>query len=355
MMRSVVIACSALLIGLLQSPRASAEDAIPSATLLEQQVRAIDHNAQEAFEAKDFERARSLWLKAFLLQPSARIALSLGRLDLELKRYRDSAEHLDVALRTLSDTASEDTRTLAKKALAEAKAQIAVVHATTNRAGADIRIDGKSVGKAPLAASLYLEPGTHDISAHLESNSITRPVVVEAGKEYQLSLPLIASSRALVSNRERAVATASPREPTPRKAQDTVPTTEASRNPAPLIVGGAVFVAGLASAVVFRLNSDAQYDKADQLRANRATIGCKDTQATSDECAALRAATESGDRSRNWSTVGFGVAGAALVGTLAYWYWPWRNDKAPQSASAHLRFSPNFSGHASGLLLLGDY
>jgi len=355
MMRSVVIACSALLIGALQSPRASAQEAIPSTTSLDQQVRAIDHNAQEALEAKDFERARRLWLKAFLLQPSAGIALSLGRLDLELKRYRDSAEHLDVALRTLPDTASEDTRTLAKKALAEAKAQIAVVHATTNRRGADIRIDGKSVGTAPLATSLYLEPGTHEISAHLESNSITRPVVVEAGKEYQLSLPLIVPSRTLVSNRERAGA-ASQRGQTPGNAGIAAPTIESSsRSPAPLIVGGAAFVAGLASAIVFRLNSDTQYDKANELRANRATIGCKDAQATSDECAALRAATESGDRSRNWSTVGFAVAGAALVGTLTYWYWPWRSEKAQQSARAHLRFTPNISAHVSGLMLSGDY
>jgi len=354
MLRSVVIACSALLISTLQSPHASAEDATPLAASVDPQVRAIDHNAQEAFEAKDFERARSLWLKAFSLQPSPGVALSLGRLDLELKRYRDSAEHLDFALRTLPDTASEDTRTQAKKALAEAKAQIAVLHATTNRAGADIRIDGKSVGKAPLATSLYLEPGNHDISAYLESNSITRPVVVAAGKEYQLSLPLMMLSRTLVSNRERASAP-SRRDQTASTEVTAVPTIESSRSPAPLVVGGAVFVAGLASAVVFRLNSDNQYDKADQLRANRAAIGCKDAQATSDACAALRAATESGDRSRNWSTAGLVVAGAALVGTLTYWYWPWRSEKSLQSASAHLRFTPNFSEHGSGLVLSGDY
>jgi len=119
--------------------------------------------------------------------------------------------------------------------------------------------------------------------------------------------------------------------------------------------GGAVFVAGLASAIVFRLNSDTQYDKANQLRASRATIGCKDAQTISDECTALRAATESGDRSRNWSTAGFAVAGAALVGTLTYWYWPWRSEKASQSATAHLRIAPNLSEHVSGLMLSGDY
>jgi tetratricopeptide (TPR) repeat protein len=353
MMRPLVIACSALLIGFLQSPRASAQDAVPS-TSLDQQLRAIGLHAQQAYEAKDFERARSLWLRAFALQPSADVALSLGRLDLELKRYRDSAEHLDVALRTLPDTTSEDTRALAKKALAEAKAQIAVVHATTNRAGADIRIDGKSAGRAPLVTSLYLEPGAHEISAHVESNSIKRPVVVEPGKEYQLSLPLLAPSRSLVSNRERAIAT-SQRDPTARSAPVAAPTTESSPSPAPLIIGGAVFVAGLASAVVFRLNSDAQYDKADQLHAKRATLGCENAQATSDECTALRAAAESGDRSRNWSTIGFGVAGAALVGTLTYWYWPWRGEKTPQTARAHLRFTPNLSEHVSGLVLSGEY
>jgi tetratricopeptide (TPR) repeat protein len=337
-----------VLSGLLQAPHASAEERSSPSAAPEQQLQALEQKAQEAQQANDTERARGFWLQAFSLQATASTALSLGKAELELKRYRDSAEHLDYALRMLPDTASEQTRTAAKKALAEAKAQIAVIQATTNRPGAEVRVDGKTVGKAPLQSSIYLDPGTHDISAHWENNSITRPVAVLAGQEYQLTLPLIIS-RATPSNQKHAT-------PVARRAPEPTPvmtSSESFPDPIPLLVGGTTFVAGLASGIVFRLDSDAQYRNAEAMRSKRASTGCLGELSQSEECVALRAAAEAGDRSRNWSTVGFAVAGTALVGTLVYLYWPWRGEKPKRAAL--LQLTPLVSHTAPGLSLYGEY
>jgi hypothetical protein len=348
MMRRKITVGALVLGGLLRASSASADDGPGHPLSLEEQAQDLEHKAQEAQSAKDVERARALRLQAFSLQANANTALELGRTELELKRYRDSAEHLDYALRMLPQNTSEKTRTLAKKALAEAKAQIAVVQATTNRSGAEIRVDGKNIGRAPLPSSIYLEPGSHEISAHFESNSITRPVVVLGGQEYQLTLPLV--SRQATSSHRRLAPAALREQPAPPPVAAPA---ETSRSPVPLLIGGTVFVAGLASGILFRLDSNSKYQTADELRARRTTTGCVGEQSLSDDCTALRAAAESADRSRNWSTVGFAAAGTALVGTLAYWYWPLRSNNPKQAA--RLQLTPLVSGSSSGLLLRAEY
>lgn len=346
MTNRVIVAGALVLSGLLRVSLACADNGPERTLSLEEQVQALE---QEAQLAKDPERARGLRLQAFSLQANAVTALELGRTELELKRYRDSAEHLDYAVRMLPETASEKTRSLAKKALAEAKAQIAVVRATTNRPGAEIHVDGKGIGKAPLATSIYLEPGNHEISAHFENNSITRPVVVVGGQEYRLTLPLV-TRLAGSTHRHPTTVTASDQQTLPQR---TTSATETSRSPVPLLIGGTVFVAGLATGIVFALDSSAKFETADEIRARRATTGCAGDQNRSDECATLRAAAESGDRSRNWSIAGFAASGAALVGSVVYWYWPWHHENPRQAA--RLQLSPIVSDSATGLVLRGAY
>ena len=352
MLRSVIIACGVLLVGAVASPSAFAAGSANAATLPSKDEEAHEFHvrAQAAFESGDFEQARGLFLQAWSIKQSPAIALGLGQTEAELKRYRDCAEHLDVALRALPPTVSESVRSVAKKALAEAKAQVAVVQATTNRPGAEIRVDGKAVGKAPLPGPLYLDPGSHDISARLDSNSITRPVIVSAGQEYSLSLPLISQKRNLGPGRDQANSLGPN-----NAAHDSTLGTASSRSPVPVLVGGALFAAGLATGIVFRLNSDSQFDSAQALRTQLDGTSCNGAAANKDKCSALAAAAESGDRSRNISTVGFAVAGVALAGTLAYWFWPSKGEKATTSALRHIHIGPSLADHASGLVMSGTF
>jgi hypothetical protein len=352
MLRSNIIACGVLLVGAVASSSAFATGVVNAARLSSRSEQAHEFfaRAQAAFASRDFEQARGLFLQAWSIQQSPTIALGLGQTEAELRRYRDCAEHLDIALRALPTTVSESERTLAKKNLAEAKAQVAVVQATTNRPGAEIRVDGRVVGIAPLSGPLYLDPGSHDISAQLDSNSITRPVIVSAGQEYALNLPLISQNRNLGPRRNRSNALDSDSE-----AQNATIGRTSSRNAIPVLVGGALFAAGFTTAIVFRLNSDSQFDKAQSLRNQLTGTNCIGTAAKSDACAALAAAAESGDRSRNLSTVGFAVAGVALAGTLAYWFWPSSGEKATTSALSCIHIGPSLSDHGSGLVMSGTY
>ncbi len=356
MMRNVIVACGVVLVGVFASPSVFAQDSARAMVLpsKDEEAHQFHVQAQAAFEANDFEQARGLFLQAWSIKQSPEIALGLGQTEAELKRYRDCAEHLDIALRALPATASESVRTLAKQAFAEAKAQVAMVQATTNRPGAEIRVDGRAVGKAPLLGPLYLDAGTHDISAHLESNSITRPVTVFAGQEYALNLPLISQNRNLEPKHDPIIPL-SENYSSQAVAVDATPSQTSARSPVPLLVGGSMVAAGLATAIVFRLNADSQFNNAQALQTQLARRGCMGAAAQSDACAALDAAAESGDRSRNISTVGLVVAGAALAGTLAYWFWPSHGEKATSPTTSRIHIGAGLSDHGSGLVMSGDY
>ncbi len=314
-------------------------------------LRALYKEAQAAFEAGDFERARGLFLQAYGIQPRAEVALGLGQAEFELKRYRDCAEHLDVAIHNLGPNVSEAVFAQAKKALAEAKTRVAVLHVATQRAGAEILVDGKAVGTAPLALPVYLEPGAHEIAARLGQNGITRPVSIQAGEESSITLPLAAQGLAdefpWSSGAPRAASRNEPSRPS-------TPEPSPPRSLIPVIIGGAAVLAAATTAIVFRIDSDSQFDDADALRTKLARTGCPSS-TSSDDCAALKTANQNGDRARNWSTAAVVVGTGALLATLAYWYWPTPSSKTSAGASKQVRLSAGITLESSGIFVSGNF
>jgi hypothetical protein len=53
---------------------------------------------------------------------------------------------------------------------------------STNREGAEIRLDGKPVGTSPLEGELFLDPGEHKLVASLSGHeAVERTLQVSAG------------------------------------------------------------------------------------------------------------------------------------------------------------------------------
>jgi uncharacterized membrane protein YebE (DUF533 family) len=120
-------------------------------------------------------------------------------------------------------------------------------------------------------------------------------------------------------------------------------------------MGGAVLLAGITTGIVFRLDSDSQFNNADTLRSRLAKTGCQGAPPDQGDCAALLTAAKNGDRSRNWSTAGFLVATGALLGTAAYWYWPQGDTKASAQDSNRVRLGVAMLPQGTGIMVIGDY
>ncbi|MFT3767830.1 MAG: PEGA domain-containing protein [Minicystis sp.] len=134
------------------------------------QARELWLEGTAAFNRGQLERARLLYLSAFRAQHHWQIAGSLGNVELALGRHRDAAEHIAIYLRESRDLPNADARdrvTLTSQ-LERAKTKIGVVTVAVEPAGAEILVDGASVGKAPLADPVFVEPGKHVIEAKLD-------------------------------------------------------------------------------------------------------------------------------------------------------------------------------------------
>jgi hypothetical protein len=163
----------ALVMGTGWSATARAE---PPAVLFEDgadllaQARELWAEGTAAFNKGQLERARLLYLSAWRAQHHWQIAGSLGHVEMTLGRYRDAAEHLTIYLRESRDVPNVDPRDRALLAgeIARARAKIGAVTVTAEPAGAEVIVDGATVGKAPLADPVFVEPGRHVIEARLE-------------------------------------------------------------------------------------------------------------------------------------------------------------------------------------------
>lgn len=141
--------------------------------------------------AGNYVTARSILLDAFKLSPSYDVAGTLAQVELKLERYRDAAEHLDLALRSFPPSESLKLKQQIEDALATAKQHVETVTLIVHPDGAAVRIDNAPVGTAPLAGDVFLEPGDHALEVRLNTHSSSaRTIHAAAGHKQVVEIVL---------------------------------------------------------------------------------------------------------------------------------------------------------------------
>ncbi|MEY4513737.1 MAG: hypothetical protein RLZZ450_5859 [Pseudomonadota bacterium] len=151
-MQTIVRACSIwLCLSLLTA--ASAQDA----TYLESVTHAI-----EAYDEGDFESALTYFERAHAQSPNAQTLRGLGIVELELKRFRAAAEHLEQALQIKDHPLDASTRDEVQRAFARALRSVAVLELALEPAAGQLRLNGWPVASP---SRHILEPGEHVVEA----------------------------------------------------------------------------------------------------------------------------------------------------------------------------------------------
>lgn len=145
----------------------------------------------KAIEANQLEKAEAELLLAWRTDKHYRIAANLGRVEIELRKYRNAAEHLDYCLHNATEMTAEH-KAAVEALFNEARAHVGTLDIRTAVPGATILVDGKVVGYTPLAG-VFVDPGQRTIAARMVGQTFQeKPIQVSAGKTESVTITQMA-------------------------------------------------------------------------------------------------------------------------------------------------------------------
>jgi hypothetical protein len=332
---------SLVLVGLvatLEPHLAHAQGGASSALSLEEdRRRTLYQQGKEAIKAQHWVDAKTKLSDAWSIRPSYDVALSLSQAEFNLDQFDESARHLAYYFKNVSAKENENNLANAKQAFEAAKAKVSSVEVTAPR-GAEIWLDGKLIGNAPLDSNTFVKPGKRVFEAHLGEVKTEQELQAVAGQEQQVTLKLEEPARpapAAGASPAVAVDAGLPGAPAPVDSEP-----PRKRPMVPAYVGAGVAAIGLGVGIGFAVAAGNDKDDLDTLKQKNGTSGCLDS--SSSDCAAQHDAAEARDRHLTYEVIGFSVAGAAIIGTATYLLWP-----TSTSGTATTRTKLTVSGGAS--------
>jgi hypothetical protein len=161
----ILAVCAALAAPALAStPAAAQQPPVINADVLARQ-RALFDQGNKAYDQGRQAEAEGFYIEAWKLKKSFDVAGNLGNLEADLKKWRFAAELLAYALREFPAGGKPALREDLLKRQAEVLQHVGALRITVSRPGAEVFVDGVSVGTSPLPAEVYVEFGNHLVEA----------------------------------------------------------------------------------------------------------------------------------------------------------------------------------------------
>lgn len=282
-------------------------------------ARDLFEQANALYDANKYPQAEAAYLGAWKIKKSFDVAGNFGNLEADMNKPRNAAEYLSFALREFPAGGKPALRDALLKRLGEVTKLVGVVRIQVSRPGAEVFVDGASLGPSPIQTEVFLDPGTHTAEARLEG-FVPAPItfIAARGKAADLTLTLV---------------------PLPG-ASKTV-----------LIAGGVIAGVGVvAGGALMGISTTRKGTAADVAQAKKVGCPAGGTGATTGACKNLAAAVSTRNALANaglWTLVGGGVVG---VGTLIYGLAG--GSKAPRTGVVVL---PVVTGDGGGLVAGGTF
>ena len=315
------ITCAVVATGAFFGVSAHAEETVVDGAILKQ--RELFEQGNKLYDQKKFPEAETAYLAAWKVKKGYDLAANLGDIELLNGKPRRAAEHLAYALREFPAGGKPALRQQLTKRLAEARRLVGVVHVQVSKAGAEVFVDGLSVGHAPIAEEVFVEPAGCMIEAKLEGYIDAREEV-RPGKGNPVDVKLTLA-------------------PKPEK-----------RSVVPAAVLGGAAVVGLASGIGLLAASGGKRSSAEDLF--NTIVGdkksCVAGAANFDpRCTQLSETSSSSDTLHN---IGVGLligGGAAALATGAYLLWP----ASKMTTGSTMRVIPVVADTGGAILATGTF
>lgn len=283
----------------------------PDTDAMNDKARDLFREGTKLYRAQKWAQAEAAFEAAWALtdKKSKGLVNNLGQTEMHLGKWREAAEHLNVA-RRLAGKGDKQLPDI-EHDLGEAKKKVGTLNVTSNVEGARVLVGEQVIGKAPLLDPVFVEPGKVTLSALVEGYEGVRvEVEVAAGQEVPVALEL--KKPAAVPS---ATPTASGGPVTPPPPRSIVPA---------LVIGGVALV-GLGVGGGLLGASRDQYETT-----RRITTEIHDAKGTCEAGAAVvdarcedaRKAATTSNMLRDGGIASLAVGGAAAVVALGYVLWP---------------------------------
>ncbi|WP_437864089.1 PEGA domain-containing protein [Sorangium sp. So ce363] len=308
--------------------------------------------------SRKYVEAEAELQSAWELNPTFDVAYNLGNTKYQLKKYREAAEHLSFALRNwpLVKTVAK-LKPTAEQRLAESRAQVGALRVTVSAAGAEVLVDGKAVGRAPLEGEVFVEPGEHRVEARLEGYApVSQTVKSAKGETTDAGLAMVpVKSEAQVAGAKTeggaagagvvglvAGQPAVPVEPPPKK------------NWVPVIALGAASVVGLGVGIGMTVARNSAHDDARSKGEVilRAGGECATPSATFVKpCEELQSIGSRGATLGDAARVAYIASGALAIAAVTYVLWP----RPKATTMERVRALPRVQTGSVGVDVLGAW
>jgi tetratricopeptide (TPR) repeat protein len=154
----------------------SAQDAQPS------DYRSVVRAAVRESAARNYEEARSLFMRAHQIYPNARTHRGLGMVEFELRHYPACIAQLEAALRSDVHPLDPELRASTGQLLARARDFVGSLTVVSKPPASELRIDGAPVTSAP-GEPMLLNVGEHLVELYAPQYLPERRKVDLAGRE----------------------------------------------------------------------------------------------------------------------------------------------------------------------------
>ena len=182
-LRALTAAAAALLC-LLGTAR-SGSLAVTTALAAEESDDAVIARGVALRKEGDDQAARELFMKVYERSHSARAAGQLGLAEQALGRWEEAEAHLREALRSPNDSWVKKNHDALSRDMLLIKAHIARVEIVGDPEGAEILVNGRTVGKLPLSGPISTSAGSVDIEARAPGYQHEMRTLTLTGGQYQ--------------------------------------------------------------------------------------------------------------------------------------------------------------------------
>jgi tetratricopeptide (TPR) repeat protein len=307
------------------------------------------------YDARRYEEARVAFLQALALDPQPRYLLHLGHAELRVGQAAQAATHLAAFLRQYPD-APEAERQEADIDLAAARARVTEITLAVPP-GAEVLVDGVSMGKAPFEAPIYVTPGFRRFVARRGDATEEREVEALPGR--QARVELLAAPAVAPPGDPGSAAAAEEFSADPPPTHGRKPVLEWFVDTPPAWLGVGVAGLGLVLGTTFALTAKTHFDRADDIREeliravpDRAPCDPPPDASVASACQQFTAARDTGETQRTLAIVGFAVSGVAVIGTVAYYF---MDPRARVERDAAFSVTPVLSDRIQGLAVSGHF